>query len=57
MIVSHERVTQVFRHASLIIELLAVVVLVDYLNGKQIPTKVLSGRGYVKKLVGKVAWV
>jgi hypothetical protein len=41
----------------MMIELLGVVVLVDYLNGKQILAEELSGRGYVKKLIGKVAWV
>jgi hypothetical protein len=57
MMVSYEQVRQVFRHGSLMIELLAVVVLVDCLDSKQIPAEELSGRGCVKKLVGKIARV
>jgi hypothetical protein len=41
----------------LTIELVAVVVLVDFLNGKEIPTKEFGAGGYVKELIGKVAWV
>jgi hypothetical protein len=39
------------------IEVLAVVVLVDFLDGKQILAEELKGGGYVKKLIGKVTWV
>lgn len=43
MIASHELVPKVFSRAALMINALEVAALLGYLNGRQIPTKVLIG--------------